>query len=66
MANRNRKALRAFPSDQVMFAYYNLGRLIGIRRCKKDAKLAAEEFVGNPWDEIKNHIEIHKVIVKKV
>ena len=66
MANRSKDDVRKNPSDKSAYGVYNYGRLIFVEYLKRGAKKAAEEWTGKPWDEIKDHIEIHKVIVKKL
>lgn len=61
-----RKDIRKNPADQTAFGYYNYGRLIGIEYLRRSAKLAAEKWTGKPWAEINDHIELHKVVVKKI
>lgn len=60
-----RKDIRENPSDQTGYGYYNFGRLIGIAFLKREAKHKAERWTGKPWAEIKEYIEIHKVVVRK-
>ena len=62
----NRKDIRESPSDQKAYGYYNFGRLIGVEYLKRGAKRAAEEWTGKPWDEIKDFVEIHKIVIKKI
>ena len=62
----NRKDVRENPRDQTAYGVYNYGRLIFTKYLKREAKKAAEDWTGKPWPEIKDHIEIHKVLVSKI
>ena len=66
MPNRSRQDVRENPSDQTAYGVYNYGRLIFVEYLKRGAKKAAEDWTGRSWDEIKDHIEIHKVVVRKI
>ena len=61
-----RNMRRKHPRDQVMYGYYNYGRFIGATVRKYEAIKKAERWVGKPWGEIKDYIEIHKILVSKI
>ena len=66
MSGRSRQDVRKNPSNQIAYGVYNYGRLVFVESLKRQAKATAEAWTGKAWDEIKGHIEIHKVIVKKI
>ena len=61
-----RKMRRENPRDQIMYGYYNYGRFIGATIRKNEAIKEAEKWTGKPWDEIKEYIEVHKILVSKI
>jgi len=63
---RTRKQMREDPPSSVCWGYFNCGRLIGIAGLKRDAVKKAERWTGKHWVEICNHVEVHKVLVKKI
>ena len=60
------KQRRLNPNDFVGYGIYNYGRLVAFTYLKRDTRKEAVRWAGKPWPEIENHIEIHKIVVKKI
>ena len=43
------------------WAVFNWGALRTFERTRKQAIAKAEELVGEPWSELENYCEVHKV-----
>ena len=57
---------REHPTQQIAWAWYNYGTLLGTEYRKRDAICACENHTGEPWKRCKTYMEVHKVIVKPV
>lgn len=51
------------PADR--WGVYNMGNLWAVYRTKKQARSAAEKWVGNDWKVIQSFMEIHRVTVQR-
>ncbi|WP_332822195.1 hypothetical protein [Stutzerimonas kunmingensis] len=52
------------PRPVKRWGYYNLGsRLIGVAYTRAQARLDACHWAGRPWSEVKEYVQLRKVIV---
>ena len=56
-------SVREHPRPMKGWGGYNWGRLWTVQRLRKDAIEEMEQVIGEPWADIRDYCEVHKVTV---